>query len=864
MAPIVNWARCKIEIYERPLGLLDDHFRSGWVLIRSAASQSFANNGGLVGDLATMTVTESGTSDGCGYEKGSLSISTDTYRRFRARLKSGGGYQPKFSIYVKFSDASDVYIGWTGAPPEMTAYSLSLPAGKTVIAIQLFARAGGGANNQTASVTFDYVAIIKGDPITPDGDTESLDVELCATTAISGFKFALLNDKGLYTVRPSVGDFVMVYLAAPEENLDQKLISGPVTARESSGEPDNPMVTIRGEDLGSVLNDRTFTKKYVSSALISQVVKDMKDQEMPELTKFSVEATDNSITPEFNEEGAFNLLRKLANAARKNGVYGYDFYVDPAGDLHFVPNPKYTCTEKIYAGIFYDDFCGNLDKWDILNGSWAIEDEELSQGDTTSGEYKKIEIRSLKFGDYAIEFQVKLIEYVTDKYFKCFYRLQDDTHYYYAGYIASEWRLGENLGSGEAGLFDSAAGTWEPNVWYNIKIEADGQTHKLYVNGQLKITRNQTGGYTTGKAQLGTYTTHAHFDNATVKAVNEPAYNVKEITCREILEDVANHITLLTREGEYNPRDKDAWTENISRWESPQTQVSLTPDNTDKKQGNNSIKAEWTSDPGLTVRLRRNMTADISQLKKVKLWITWSVTGPLDYWRIRLYSGSYSEFYQKETYVGSSAPASKPWGTIESHNLADFTKTGNPSNEITIIEIALRNTTTNIGTGHLKVDGLHFAIDPVTFQTSDSDSQGKYGVKKRNFEDLTLSDQNLAQYTANALCQLLKNPIKHVHAVILGKAQEGYRPPAQVVVSSAKDSIYYEYFKILKARHHYVIQREEAPLYLCDLDLITAKKTDGTYEVPIAQESPSLQAFKPGVELAQRLDVVARKGYYWY
>jgi len=864
---MVNWARCKIEIYERPLGLLDDHFRDGWVVIRSAASQSFIPNGGLVGDLGTMTVTESGTSDGCGYEKGSLNLSTNTYKKFRARLRSGGGYYPKFMIYVKFSDASDVFIGWTDAPSEMTAYSLSLPAGKTVIAIQLFARAGGGANNQTASVVFDYVAIVKDDPITPDGEVEGLDVELCATTAISGFKFALLNDKRLYTVRPSVGDLAMIYLAAPDENLDQKLITGPITQKEFSGEPDNPVVTVTGEDLGSVLNDRTFTEKYASSTLISQVVRDLKDQELPELTRFSVEATDNSITPEFNQEGAFSLLRKLANAARKNSAYGYDFYVDPAGDLHFVPNPKYTCTEKIYAGVFHDDFRGNLDKWTILNGTWTIENEELSQGDTASGEYKKIEVRGLKFGDYSIEFQVKLVEYVTNKYFKCLYRLQDDNHYYYAGFIASEWRLGENLGSGEEGLYNSAAGNWDPNVWYTVKIEAEGQTHRLYVNGELKITRTQTAGYTTGKAQLGTYTTHAHFDNVTVKAVSEPPYNVKEVTCRELLDEVANHVTLLTREGEYNPRDRDAWTENISRWESPQTQVSLTPDNTDKKQGNNSIKGEFSTDPGLRAEIRRKITCDISQLKQIKFWDTWSVSGPVDWWIVRLYTKyeAYgADYYERKLNIGQSAPASKAWGAQEVQNLSDFTKVGNPSNEVVCIEITLENNSTNIGTGYIKVDGLHFAVDPVTKTASDLDSQNKYGIKKRDFEDLTVTDENFAQYVASALCQMLKNPIKHAQVTVLGKAQEGYRPPAQVILSSAKDNIQYEYFKILKARHHYIIQRDEAPLYICDLDLITARKPDGNYEVPTSQETGSMQALKPGVEVGRRLDVIARKGYYWY
>jgi hypothetical protein len=51
-----------------------------------------------------------------------------------------------------------------------------------------------------------------------------------------------------------------------------------------------------------------------------------------------------------------------------------------------------------------------------------------------------------------------------------------------------------------------------------------------------------------------------------------------------------------------------------------------------------------------------------------------------------------------------------------------------------------------------------------------------------------------------------------------GKAQEGYRPLVQVMLSGAKDDIQYESFKILNAYHKYVTSRDEAPFYTCDLD----------------------------------------------
>lgn len=860
-------AKYEIEIYERPLGLLDDHFRSGWVLIRSAASQSFVNNGGLVADLGVMDVTESGTSDGCAYERNieGLGLSTDTYGKVRARLK-GSGYDPMYRVWVAYTDATHTDTGWVSAPSSMAAVVLNLTPGKTILKVELHARAGTGGNNQSATIYWDYVAIIKDDPITPT-EVESLDVELCATTAISGFKFTLLNHRGLYTEKPSVGDLVMIYLAAKDENLDQKLITGYITEKEASGDPGNPIVVITGSDLGQVFHDRTVTKKYTAATKISQIVKDIRDQELTEITSFSVEDTDNSITPEFNEEGVFNLLRKLANASRKNGVYGYDFYVDPAGDLHFVPNPKYTCQEKIYAGMFYDEFKGNLDKWTVISGNWAIENQELSQSEKTSGS-KRIWAGNPNWQDYTIKADAK---YVADgnNQIGIAFRVQDDTHFYALlidkanGSLQLYWTEdGGNtlnpIGSAVTGL------NFMDNQFYELKAQLEGSSIKCYLDGELKKSETDTH-YSTGKIGLFTMLTHAHFDDVEVKAVNEPLYNIKKITWKETTEDIANQIQLLTREAEYQPKDKDAWTENIEKWEGiPELSIDFSVDSTDKKVGNNSIKASFTS-IGVVLKLRKKVSVDISLFKKIKLWDKWSFTGPMDWFIIWLASDDPPlNYYEKKLWVGQTAGVPKPWGTQEVFELKDFAKVGNPSNDILLVEITFYNDTENLGNGYVKIDGLHFATDPIVETASDSESQDKYGKKKRDFEDFTITDENFGQYVANALCQALKNPIKHVHVIVRGKTQEGYRPPAQVILSSAKDNIQYEYFKILKARHHYVTSRDEAPLYICNLDLIAAKKIDGNYEIPITQEPRSVKAFEQSVELTRHLDAVARKGYYWY
>lgn len=677
--------KCEVQIFERPLGFIDDHFRAGWNLIQSAASQSFQNNGGLVADLATMTVTESDVSDGCKYEKNieALGLSTNTYTKTRIRLK-GSGYSPMYNVWVAYTDGSHSDFGWTSAPSEMTNLVIGNTPNKTILKIELWARAGGGGNKETASIIYDFVVICKDNPLIPD-EIETIDVELSCTTAISGFKFDLLNREGEYKTKPNVGDFVMVYLAAKDEALDQKIISGYITEREAAGDPGNPIVKIKGEDLGQVFQDRTFTKKYTSSVLISQVIKDIRDAELTEISRYSVEDTDNSITPEYNEEGVFNLIRKLANASRKDTTYGFDFYVDPAGDLHFVPNPKYTGPP--------------------IN-------------DTT-------------------------------------------------------------------------------------------------------------------------------------------AKNINAISCKEILDDVVNEVKLLMREAFYEPRDRDAWTENIKQWSSPDG-ATFSEETGDKKEGALSVKASF-SGAGTQIRLRRKVQVDLAAFKKIKFWDKFSFSGQVDYWVVRLACDDPpTSYYQRKLWVGQGAGIPKPWGFNE-QTIANFTKVGNPSNDIVLIEIGLENDTASLGDGYMHVDGLHMALDAITKTASDSASQDKHGKKKRTWEDFTLTDEGLAQFIANALCQVHKNPIAHVHVTTPGKGQEGFRPPAKVLLKSTKDGILDEYFRILVARH----QQKPGTLYECELDLIAARKPDGSYEVPIAYQPRTMRALTPGAELARRIDVVSRKGYYW-
>ena len=70
-----------------------------------------------------------------------------------------------------------------------------------------------------------------------------------------------------------------------------------------------------------------------------------------------------------------------------------------------------------------------------------------------------------------------------------------------------------------------------------------------------------------------------------------------------------------------------------------------------------------------------------------------------------------------------------------------------------------------------------------------------------------------------------------------GRAQTGFRPPEMIQVTSLKDSIDQVTFQIQRARHVY--RPKEG--YICELELVAARKTDGTYEPKVAPATFDLE-----------------------
>ncbi len=150
--------------------------------------------------------------------------------------------------------------------------------------------------------------------------------------------------------RATPGNIIMLYLAAEPETLVYKLFTGRIIDKITGGDPDNPLVTLICEDQGEIIHERNFTQEYLTPTQISTIIDDIVDTTLPELY-LEKNTTNRTIKNSFRDEGAWNLLEKLAEAATyPTGETGANFYTDPGGSLRFKPYGAFTCSHSLSDG----------------------------------------------------------------------------------------------------------------------------------------------------------------------------------------------------------------------------------------------------------------------------------------------------------------------------------------------------------------------------------------------------------------------------------------------------------------------------------------------------------------------------------
>jgi hypothetical protein len=90
-------------------------------------------------------------------------------------------------------------------------------------------------------------------------------------------------------------------------------------------------------------------------------------------------------------------------------------------------------------------------------------------------------------------------------------------------------------------------------------------------------------------------------------------------------------------------------------------------------------------------------------------------------------------------------------------------------------------------------------------------------------------------------------------------AQLGYRPPLMIEVTSLKDGIDGQTFQIQRARHIY--RTDEG--YSCSLELVAARKPDGTYEPRVAPVAFDVAAAMAALRRRQQEQQLNAVRTYW-
>ncbi|MBA7594885.1 hypothetical protein ES703_01841 [subsurface metagenome] len=867
-----------MEIYEAP-GWLDDCFRSGlWTLFQSAASQSLTPDPGVSGDLATMAVTEGASPTGCGYRKdiSSEGLGTDTFPRLRVKLR-GRGTTPQYKLGVEYTDASSNGTGWLDAPSEMTVDVLEFISGKTVKYVKLYARCNTAFG--TAYVDWDYAVVVRNPPLVPV-EVLGLEADLQTTTRVSGLKLRILNDVllGVTARRYSLdeGEGGMAYdLSGGRGHADlvnttwstqgrfggclffdgsdrmetgYKTVVGASEARTIAFWVKAPpglsgVICGVGQTVGGgwsriqlnwssnrvrlyVRDDAGSVRQYTSTATVAdnawhhvvgvidpsgdavglwvdgeydggasgalgQITVDLYDLTWGCLhndgaySNYSVEYVDEP-----------TVLTRALDGAEIRGMYRRD--PPPSGAARarvgsvvmvYLAHSSESLVYKLFTGRVIDRF------------TYGDPDEPVLE--LVCEDLGEVMHERTFTGEYAMATQISaIVDDVSDGSLPELFHEIDATN----RAIANRFNL-ENVWS----LLGKLAET--------VKFSTGETGANFYVDpgGALRFKR------------YGAFNCPLSVSDG---SDGSPA-NILDVRVRETMKGqprLVNDVRVVIFEEEALPRDEDSLTESAEGWSSPDPTDMGYPqsDSGDYQAGTASVRFN-TTNPGAQYRMRCEYTElDVSGYDSLVFQMKYGAGLSVDSFEVRIWRGGWlwvTDYLEK---TGISPQGSGAWHEY-SVDLSGMSVTGNPGNIVKNLRIRAVHSA-QIGTGGFLFDKLRFVRDEKYGSHGDALSQDEYGKRTLRVVDKSITDIDFADYVAENIVEHRRDPLVMVEATVPGRGQVGYRPPQMVVLTSLKDGVDGETFQIQRARHVYT----PGEGYTCDLELVAARRPDGSYVAEVA------------------------------
>ncbi len=171
------------------------------------------------------------------------------------------------------------------------------------------------------------------------------------------------------------------------------------------------------------------------------------------------------------------------------------------------------------ASLFSDNFNdGQADGWSTQNGSWSVVTDSGSpvyyQSSTSEG---RASTGSSSWTNYSVEARVKVDNWNGSNRVYVAGRYQDGNNFYAASLYNStggKLEIRKKVG-GSSTTLATKDYTLSTGTWYTVKLELNGSTLNMYVNGQLQLTASDSS-LSSGGIGLVAYKTVTKFDDVSV------------------------------------------------------------------------------------------------------------------------------------------------------------------------------------------------------------------------------------------------------------------------------------------------------------------------------------------------------------
>jgi hypothetical protein len=173
-----------------------------------------------------------------------------------------------------------------------------------------------------------------------------------------------------------------------------------------------------------------------------------------------------------------------------------------------------------YTYSLYDDFNdGDATGW-VENGNWSVVSGEYRLGPTEAFEYWNNNARAgnASWENYTVEANIKFDSTGEPA---LFFRHQINNYYLAELRWSNELRLERYNGITGTNLNSTTVTAFSTGVWYNVKVIANGNTFRIFLDGveRLQYTDTSTSNLTNGSIGVGSYggsSRYFYFDNVKV------------------------------------------------------------------------------------------------------------------------------------------------------------------------------------------------------------------------------------------------------------------------------------------------------------------------------------------------------------